>query len=224
MANLETDLPTLEPASLRRRASDALRSAIVEGRLRPGDRLKEVELAAQLGISRAPVREALRQLEHEGLVASLPYRATEVLGVSQEEIAEVLVPIRLTIESFAFRKAMALLTEADFEALAGIVERMRAAGARGDLEALAEDDVRFHELVIERSGQPHCLQIWRSIEPRVRAYFRRDAPAHPRADELAGEHQELLDALAAGDEAELLDTLTRHIHHYFGPAGAEPDA
>jgi DNA-binding GntR family transcriptional regulator len=220
MAEIETDLPILEPASLRRRASDALRSAIVEGRLRPGDRLKEVELAEQLGISRAPVREALRQLEHEGLVASLPYRATEVLGVSQEEVAEVLVPIRLTIESFAFRKAMPLLTEDDFEALAGIVQRMRAAGARGDLEQLAEDDVRFHELVIERSAQPHCLQIWRSIEPRVRAYFRRDAPAHPRADELAEEHQELLDALAAGDEAQLIETLTRHIHHYFGPAGA----
>jgi DNA-binding GntR family transcriptional regulator len=220
MAEIETDLPILEPASLRRRASDALRSAIVEGRLRPGDRLKEVELAEQLGISRAPVREALRQLEHEGLVASLPYRATEVLGVSQEEVAEVLVPIRLTIESFAFRKAMPLLTEDDFEALAAIVHRMRAAGARGDLEQLAEDDVRFHELVIERSAQPHCLQIWRSIEPRVRAYFRRDAPAHPRADELAEEHQELLDALAAGDEAQLIETLTRHIHHYFGPARA----
>ena len=215
---MDRDLPTLAPASLRRRASDALRSAIVEGRLQPGDRLKEVELAEQLGISRAPVREALRQLEHEGLVISLPYKATEVLGVSQEEIAEVLVPIRLTIESFAFRKAMPLLTEHDFAALARIVERMRAAGARADVDELAEDDVRFHELVIERSGQPHCLQIWRSIEPRVRAYFRRDAPAHPRADELADEHQELLDALAAGDEAQLLDTLTRHIRHYFGPA------
>jgi DNA-binding GntR family transcriptional regulator len=220
MAEIDTDLPILEPASLRRRASDALRAAIVEGRLRPGDRLKEVELAAQLGISRAPVREALRQLEHEGLVASLPYRATEVLGVSQEEIAEVLVPIRLTIESFAFRKAMPLITASDFEALGQIVERMRAAGEEGDLDALAEDDVRFHEIVIERSGQPHCLQIWRSIEPRVRAYFRRDAPAHPRADELADEHQELLDALAAGQEAELIETLTGHIHHYFGPAGA----
>jgi DNA-binding GntR family transcriptional regulator len=214
----DPDLPVLEPASLRRRASDVLRSAIVEGRLQPGDRLKEVELAGQLGISRAPVREALRQLEHEGLVISLPYRATEVLGVSQEEIAEVLVPLRLTIESFAFRKAMPLLTAEDFHALAAIVERMRAAGARADVDALAEDDVRFHELVIERSGQPHCLQIWRSIEPRVRAYFRRDAPAHPRADELADEHQELLDALAGGDEPQLLDTLTRHIHHYFGPA------
>ena len=117
MTEVNPQLAPLAPASLRRRASDVLRSAIVEGRLRPGDRLKEVELAEQLGISRAPVREALRQLEHEGLVASLPYRATEVLGVSQEEVAEVLVPIRLTIESFAFRKALPLLTDDDFAAL-----------------------------------------------------------------------------------------------------------
>jgi DNA-binding GntR family transcriptional regulator len=218
MADVNSQFPALAPASLRRRASDVLRAAIVEGRLQPGDRLKEVELAEQLGISRAPVREALRQLEHEGLVASLPYRATEVLGVSQEEIAEVLVPIRLTIESFAFRKALPLLSDADFEALGQLVARMRDAAERGDLDELAEDDVRFHELVIERSGQPHCLQIWRLIEPRVRAYFRRDAPAHQRADEIADEHDELLQALVARDEAQLLDTLARHIHHYYGPA------
>jgi len=210
-------LPALEHASLRRRATDTLRSAIVAGRLQPGDRLKEVELAEQLGISRAPVREALRQLEHEGLVASSPYRATEVLGVSQDEIAEVLVPVRLTLESFAFRKAMPLLTKDDFEVLERLVASMRDSGARGDLDELAAADVRFHELVIARSGQPHCLQIWRSIEPRVRAYFRRDASAHPRPDELADEHQELLDALCAGDQKQLVKTLARHIRHYFGP-------
>jgi DNA-binding GntR family transcriptional regulator len=224
MAEQTSDLSPLTPASLRRRASDVLRSAIVDGRLKPGDRLKEVELAEQLGISRAPVREALRQLEHEGLVASLPYRATEVLGISQDEIAEVLVPIRLTIESFAFRKAMDVLSDADLAALGELVARMRKAGARGDLDELAEDDVRFHELVIERSGQPHCLQIWRSIEPRVRAYFRRDAPAHQRADEIAEEHDELLQALRARDEAQLLETLARHIHHYFGPPGGASSA
>ncbi|WCB93451.1 HTH-type transcriptional repressor RspR [Baekduia alba] len=214
-----TKFPPLEPASLRQRASDALRSAIVGGRLKPGDRLKEVELAEELGISRAPVREALRQLEHEGLVVSLPYRATEVLGVSQEEVAEVLVPIRLTLESFAFRKAMPVLTEADFVVLEQLVEAMRVAGQRGDLDALAEDDVRFHELVIERSGQPHCLQIWRSIEPRVRAYFRRDAPRHTTADEVADEHDELLQALRAGDEQRLVDTLSRHVNNYLEPSG-----
>jgi DNA-binding GntR family transcriptional regulator len=218
MGLADSDLPALAQTSLRARASDVLRAAIVDGRLRPGDRLKEVEIAERFGVSRAPVREALRQLEHEGLVASHPYGRTEVLGVSQDEIVEVLVPIRLTIESFAFRRAMPLLSDRDFETLGELVTRMREAGVDSDLDQLAADDVRFHELVIERSDQPHCLQIWRSIEPRVRAYFRRDAPAHPRPDELAEEHQELLDALKAGDEDRLIATLTQHIHHHYGPA------
>ena len=182
--------------------------------------MKETELSEQLGISRAPVREALRQLEHEGLVVSLPYRATEVLGISQEEIAEVLVPIRLTLETFAFRRALPLLSGDDLDALGVLVRSMRQAGSIGDLDALAEADVRFHELVIERSGQQHCLQIWRSIQPRVRAYFRRDAPIHSRADEIADEHQELLDVLRRGDETQLLETLRHHICNFLAPTDA----
>jgi DNA-binding GntR family transcriptional regulator len=205
------------------RACDVLRAAIVAGDFQPGDRLKEVELAQQLGVSRAPVREALRQLEHEGLVASLPYRATQVLGISQEEIEQVLVPIRMIIESVAFRNALPHLSEEDFAALSGLVAVMRRAGVTGDLDGLASADVRFHELVIERSGQPHCLQLWRTIEPRVRAYFRRDASLHSQIDanEVADEHEELLDVLRRGDEAQLLTTLERHIHDYFGPPGME---
>ena len=202
---------------MRQRATDVLRAAIISGRLVPGDRLKEAELSEQLGISRAPVREALRQLEHEGLVVSLPYRATEVLGISQEEIAEVLVPIRLTLETFAFRRALPLLSGDDLDALGVLVQTMRQAGAIGDLDALAEADVRFHELVIERSGQQHCLQIWRSIQPRVRAYFRRDAPIHSRADEIADEHEELVDVLRRGDETQLLETLRHHICNFLAP-------
>ena len=214
-----SSLPQLAPASMRSRASDVLRAAIVNGQLVPGDRLKEVELAERFGISRAPVREALRELEHEGLVVSLPYRATEVVGVSQEEITEVLVPIRITLETFAFRKALPQVTEGDFATLERLVAAMREAGKRADLDALAEADVRFHEVMIERSGQHHCAQLWRSIEPRVRAYFRRDASAHARtdADEVADEHQELLDAIRAGDEGVLTATLERHISNYLTP-------
>lgn len=208
-------LPVLAPSSLRHRVTDVLRTAIVGGRLRPGDRIVEEEVSEQLKVSRGPVREALRQLEQEGLVVSYPYRGTEVLGVSQEEVEEILVPIRLTLERFAFRHALPLLTEVDLGELARLVAAMRRAAEIGDLECLAEKDVCFHDLVIGRSGQPHCQQIWRTIEPRVRAHFRRDAPAHHSPFELSDEHQQLLDALRGRDEATVLATLERHIRTYF---------
>jgi DNA-binding GntR family transcriptional regulator len=81
--------------------------------------------------------------------------------------------------------------------LANVVAAMRRAAATADLDQLVEDDVRFHELVISRLGQPHCCQIWKTIEPRIRANFRRDAPAHASGFELLDEHQQLLDVLRA---------------------------
>jgi DNA-binding GntR family transcriptional regulator len=192
-----------------------LRSEIVSGRLRPGDRLVEADLASSLGTSRAPVREALRQLEQEGLVASRPYSGTEVIGVNQPEVEEVLVPIRLVIERFAFKAALPALTDEDFARLDELVAAMQAAGDAGDGDALADADVRFHEVVLERADQPHCLQIWRTIEPRVQAHFRRDAPAHDTPGEVADEHRRLLGALRARDEAATLAELERHILNYW---------
>jgi DNA-binding GntR family transcriptional regulator len=208
-------------ASLRHRVTNALRTAIVGGRLKPGDRIIEEGISEQLNVSRGPVREALRQLEQEGLVVTNPYRGTRVLGISQEEVDEILVPIRLTLERFAFRHALSRLSDGDLDELAALVAAMRRAAAAGDLDQLAEDDVRFHDLVISRSDQPHCRQIWKTIEPRVRAHFRRDAPAHPSPFDLPDEHQRLLDALRTRDEATVLAVLEEHIWNYFRLNGEE---
>ncbi len=208
-------LPEIAHSSVRHRVTNVLRKAIVGGRLKPGDRIVEEDVSEQLKVSRGPVREALRQLEQEGLVVSHPYRGTEVLGVSQAEVEEILVPIRLTLERFAFRHALPRLTEADLDELANLVAAMRRAAAAVDLDQLAEDDVRFHEVVISHSGQTHCQQIWKTIEPRVRAHFRRDAPAHASPFDLPDEHQQLLDALRTRDEATVLAELEKHIWTYF---------
>jgi DNA-binding GntR family transcriptional regulator len=205
-------LSPLEHGSRGDRVAAVLRRAIVEGPYQAGDRLVELDLAAQLGTSRGPVREALRQLEQEGLVVSYPYRGTLVATVSQEEIEEVLVPTRVIIERFAFQRAIHLLSDQDFQALAALVGQMREAGRAGDADQLADADLRFHELVIARSGQTHCLQLWRTIQPRVRAYFRRDAPGHVGPDSVADQHQSLLDALVAGDVSVLLGAVDDHIH------------
>ncbi len=213
-------LPQLGSRPLRQQVLETLREAIVSGRFQPGDRLVEEDICHQLGVSRGPVREALRQLEQEGLVVSFPYRATEVIGVSHEEVREVLIPIRLTLERFAFRHALPLLTTEDFAALEGLVATMAQAARAGALERIVEADVRFHELVLERSGQLHCLQIWRTISPRVRAYFYRVSPRHTSLEEIADEHRELLDALLTRDPDRVLATLAPHIlvDKLLGPA------
>ena len=92
-------------SSRREEVLQTLRQAIVIGELADGERLIEDRIARELNTSRGPVREALRQLEHEGLVISYPYRGAVVLGVSDEEVHEVLIPIRLTLERFSFTKA-----------------------------------------------------------------------------------------------------------------------
>ncbi len=211
-------LPRVPQDSRRQRVADILREAIISGELRPGDRLVELELSAQLGTSRGPIREALRQLEQEGLVVSQAYRGTMVAEISQEEIEQVLVPTRLVIERFAFRIAMPLLTEADFAALRSFVGEMRAAADADDAEAMADADLRFHELVIERSGQTHCLQLWRTIQPRVRAYFRRDAPGHADHYAVAEQHAGLIETLASGDADRLAAAVDEHIHTHLDDA------
>ncbi len=188
----------------------ALRDAIVSGELQPGARLLEEEISQQLAISRGPVREALRQLEQEGLVASFPYRGCEVLGVSEEEVHQVLIPIRLTLERYSFPRAMGQMTEADLEAVENALREMERGADAGDLKKVVETDIRFHEMVLERSGQPHTLQIWLTIEPRIRAYFHR----HGRYQELrqiVRDHRELFEALRDRDEERLLGLLDQHI-------------
>ena len=189
---------------------EILRSAIIMGSYDPGERLIEATLSTELGTSRGPVREALRQLENEGLVVSIPYRGAVVLGVSDEEVQEVLIPIRLTLERYSFLHALDRMTEDDLAELGKQVWLMEQAAAAGDLARHVEADLRFHEVVISASGQTHTVQIWRTIWPRIRAYFYR----YGRGRDLAAmvdEHRELLAALQARDHEMMLALLERHI-------------
>lgn len=189
---------------------EILRNAIITGTYEPGERLIEASLSTELGTSRGPVREALRHLENEGLVVSFPYRGAVVLGVSDEEVQEVLIPIRLTLERYSFSHALEHLTEEDIGELGKQVWLMEQAAERGDLGKNVEADLRFHEIVIAASGQTHTVQIWRTIWPRIRAYFYR----YGRGQDLArmvDEHRDLLAAVQAHDRDLLLAQLERHI-------------
>jgi DNA-binding GntR family transcriptional regulator len=189
---------------------EALREAIVAGRLEDGERLIEDKIARELKTSRGPVREALRQLEHEGFVVSYPYRGAVVLGVSDEEVREVLVPVRLVLEKFSFPKAAEQMSDDDFGELAKEVWQMAEAARADDLARSVEADMRFHEIVLEHAAQPHTAQVWHSIAPRIRAYFYRYGRV-ASLERIAFEHGELLTALQSRDPDTIVHALDAHI-------------
>ena len=213
---IDTSSFTQPAARAKRRSSrrdevlETLRKAIVIGEYADGERLVEDRIARELNTSRGPVREALSQLEHEGLVVSYPYRGAVVLGVSDEEVREVLIPIRLTLERFSFRKALDRMTAEDFGELAKEVWLMGEGARADDLLRCVEADIRFHEFVLTRSGQPHTTQVWGSIAPRIRAYFFRFG-READLDRIAVEHGQLLEAFQSRDRERLMATLERHI-------------
>ena len=196
-----------------RGARDAARGDRRRTSYADGERLIEDRIARELNTSRGPVREALRQLEHEGLVVSYPYRGAVVLGVSDEEVHEVLIPIRLTLERFSFTKAAERMTDADFaRAREGGLADGRGRRATSDLLRCVEADIRFHEFVLSRSGQPHTTQVWRSIAPRIRAYFFRFGRAVRPVPDRASSTASCSAALRSGDH-EVLMAARRAAHH-----------
>jgi DNA-binding GntR family transcriptional regulator len=189
---------------------EALREWITTGRLEDGERLIEERIARELKTSRGPVREALRQLEHEGFVRSFPYRGAVVLGVSDEEVQQVLIPVRLVLESYSFPKAVELMSDADFAELAKQVWVLGEAARTNDLTRSVDADMRFHELVLERANQPHTMQVWRSIAPRIRAYFFRYG-RESNLERIASEHADLFGMLQTRDPDTILSALEQHI-------------
>lgn len=210
-------LPTVaEEAPGDRRATrseavvEALRDAILRGELADGARLIEDRIARDLHTSRGPVREALRQLVHEGFAVSYPYRGAVVLGVSDEEVQHVLIPVRLVLERFTFPIAAAGMRDDDFAEVAKEVWQMREAARTADVARSVEADLRFHELVLEYAGRPHTMQVWSSIAPRIRVYFHRYGRAG-NLERIADEHQDLLSALQTRDADTILVALEKHI-------------
>lgn len=199
------------PVSRRQQVVDAVRDAIVSGQIVPGEQLKQDQLATELGVSPAPIREALRQLESEGLVTHHPNRGVFVTEVSVEELFAVLLPVRLAVEVYAFSQSAPRLGASDIAELQRLIAVMDQGAKDVDFVAINEADLRFHELVVLASEAPHTIQLWQSVHSRIRAQLYRMAPRHAGLGEIADEHRELLAVLQAGDPAAIRDTLHQHI-------------
>jgi GntR family transcriptional regulator of gluconate operon len=200
------------PASSRRQqVLDLLREEIVTGVRQPGEQLKQDVIAAEFGVSPAPVREALRHLESEGLVEHVPNYGVYVADLSAGELMRLLLPVRLAIETYAVPAAVERLRAERLGELEDLIERMDRGVQDADLALINDLDVRFHEITVEAAGSLHALQLWRSVQPRIRALIYRLAPRHQRLEEIPQEHRLLLAAIRADDPDELRRALEEHI-------------
>jgi len=196
--------------SLREKVTNDIREAILSGHLKPGQRIKETDVAAQMGVSRGPVREAIRQLEREGLTVSHPYRETVVADIELDEVRDVLLPIRFQLEWFVIKKYVAVMDEAFFASLQKIVDRMRKHSEAGDTERIAADDFLFHDTVIAFANERTVKLSWQSIHYQIRLHFNKNAAFYD-IGRVPSDHQLLLDKLREGSLPELQEELLRHI-------------
>ncbi len=156
--------------SMAEQIATALRQVIADGKLRPGTRLLEVQIAREMGTSRAPLREALIQLEREGLVVRQPNRGTFVAELTEELVREV-ASMRGVLEGFAASLAVKRLTREDFDRLGTILKEMLAAARRGDFPQMVERDFQFHEYIIRASGHHLLHETWTGMDRKIRVYL-----------------------------------------------------
>jgi DNA-binding GntR family transcriptional regulator len=191
---------------------DRLREAIYKGQLAPSERLREEVLASFLGLSRGPVREALAQLEREGLVIRHPNRSVTVARLSLDDLEEV-YSLRLALEQLAVKKAIKNADSTYFEQMQTIVSEMQACLERGiTTQEAAHLDLRFHELIYEASHHRRLLSAWSTLRPQIHVFLlsRNVANEDFRLYLVAG-HQELLDVMMLRDETRALEMLHTHL-------------
>ncbi len=195
--------------------ADALREAIVQGIFQEGQSLRQDEIATQFGVSRIPVREALRQLEAEGLVTLYPNRGATVSALSPAEAQEI-CEIRIALETMAIQLAIPKLTELDLRKAAAILETTEQ---ETDVARWAELNWEFHATLYAPADRPRLLTMIKTLHVNIDRYVRlqmvkmnyleRMRIAH--ASQTQKEHYQLLDACSKQDSKTAVKLLRRHI-------------
>ena len=202
---LETD-----DRSLRIRVFNAKENAILDGEYKDGDSLNELRLSKELGVSRTPVREALMQLELEGLVRNIPNKGAVVVGVTEQDTHDI-YEIRIRIEGLASRLCAEKITEEELHALEQIVELQEFYLMKNDTEQIWKLDSDFHKIIYDASRS----RPLRSTLSNFHNYIKkaRDMSMHTegRAEKTVAEHRAILDAIKSRDGALAEQLTAEHI-------------
>ena len=189
---------------------NTLRQGILTGELKPGERLMEIHLANRLGVSRTPIREAIRMLELEGLVTMIPRRGAEVSRISKQDLRDVL-EVRRALDALAVRLACDRITPEEKSALKEAAADFERSTKTKDATTIAKADVRFHDIILGASDNKRLVQLVNNLAERVYRYrleYIKDSRNHQR---LIDEHEEILNWIEQGEKERAQTAIETHI-------------
>lgn len=209
---MKLDINIDEYLPLREVVFRALRNAIVQGEFQPGERLMEVTIANKLGVSRTPVREAIRMLELEGLVVMIPRKGAEVANITVKDLKDAL-EVRMAIEALSVRLTCERIDEKGKEELKQVCIAFREAINSKLVPAIVEADEAFHNTIYKLSQNPRLINIAQNLREQVYRYrveYVKDFSYH---DNLVTEHDQITNAILLGDANTAERVMNEHIYN-----------
>lgn len=188
---------------------NTLREAILKGDLKPGERLMELQLASKLGVSRTPIREAIRMLEQEGLAVTTPRKGAEVAKMTLKDMEDVL-EIRDALDELAVRIACQKISDEQLKQLEDMKELFEKSTQTGNVKKIAEADVTFHDVIYEATGNPKLVTLLNNLREQVYRYrveYIKDPKNYPT---LIAEHEAILESLKNRDVKNAVEAM--HVH------------
>ena len=190
---------------------NTLRRAILKGELEPGERLMEIALANKLGVSRTPIREAIRKLELEGLVIMIPRKGAEVAKITEKDLRDVL-EVRTSLELLSIELACDRITSEELVELKQTCRAFEEALKGDDLTEMAEKDVAFHDVIFKATKNARLIQILNNLREQMYRYrmeYLKDKNFHQR---LVEEHRMIVSAIEKKDKETAVSLIREHIY------------
>lgn len=208
MENLELNANAYLP--LRDVVFQTLREAILKGDLKPGERLMELQLASKLGVSRTPIREAIRMLQQEGLAVTVPRRGAEVAKMTEKDMEDVLL-IREALEILAVQLACDNITKEQISLLEEEVSEFERVIRTGDIKLIAQTDIDFHDIIYNAAGNPRLMSMLNHLREQIYRYrieYLKDEKNYPR---LIEEHRQIIEGLKRRKKDYVAEMMKNHM-------------
>lgn len=189
---------------------NTLRKAILRGELKPGERLMEIQLANKLGVSRTPIREAIRKLELEGLVLMIPRKGAEVAQITEKNMQDVL-EVRKALEELSVQLACERITPEQVEEMKMAAKDFRKVLKSGDVTKIAEADVKFHDIIFAATNNQRLITLLNNLREqmyRFRVEYLKQKECYPQ---LLEEHDKLIALISGGEVEEACELMGCHI-------------